>query len=216
VVGAVKSIIDSVHGYALNASQSSVMALMKQMAAARGWTGAQWTALNAVEMAEAGYNPNAKNPTSNAYGLAQFINGPSEYAQYGGNVNTVAGQITGMLNYIAQRYGTPVAAWNHEASQHWYGTGGIIPEPVIGYGLASGQMYGFGEQGSEMVTPIGGRRGWDGASSDGTLARIDARLAQLVDISAQAPAATGRHVGGAISGASAAASFRNRYPHGGA
>jgi hypothetical protein len=120
-----------------------------------------------------------------------------------------------MLNYIAQRYGTPVAAWNHEASQHWYGMGGMVTEPVIGYGLASGQMYGFGESGTEVVTPLGGKRGWDGASSDGTLARIDARLAQLVDISAQAPAATGRHVGGVINGAASAASFRNRYPRGG-
>ena len=108
-------------------SSGSVEALMKQMAAARGWTGAQWTDLYNVEMAEAGFNMNATNPSSGAYGLAQFIGGPSEYAQYGGNSSTASGQITGMLNYIAQRYGTPSAAWAHEQAYGWYDQGGWLP-----------------------------------------------------------------------------------------
>jgi hypothetical protein len=73
-----------------------------------------------VEMREAGWNLNAKNPTSAAYGIAQFINGPSEYAQYGGNSTTAAGQITAFLNYVEQRYGTPEAAWAHEQEFGWY------------------------------------------------------------------------------------------------
>lgn len=114
-------------------SGSTVQALMKSMAASLGWSGTEWTALNAVEMREAGYNLTATNPTSGAYGLAQFINGASEYAQYGGNANTAAGQITGMLNYIAQRYGNPEAAWNHEATFGWYDHGGWLP---TGYSIA--------------------------------------------------------------------------------
>jgi hypothetical protein len=103
-----------------------IAAMMRSMAAARGWTGAQWNALYDVEMAEAGFNMTAQNPTSNAYGLAQFINGPSEYAQYGGNSTTASGQITVMLNYIAQRYGSPAAAWAHEEAYHWYAGGGPV------------------------------------------------------------------------------------------
>lgn len=103
-----------------------IAAMMRSMAAARGWTGAQWNALYDVEMAEAGFNMTAQNPTSNAYGLAQFINGASEYAQYGGNSTTASGQITAMLNYIAQRYGTPAGAWAHEEAYHWYAGGGPV------------------------------------------------------------------------------------------
>jgi hypothetical protein len=93
--------------------------VMKQVAAAFGWTGAQWTALYNVEMAEAGFSLTAQN-ASGAYGMAQFINGPSEYAQYGGNSTTAVGQATAMCNYIKQRYGTPEAAWAHEQANHWY------------------------------------------------------------------------------------------------
>jgi hypothetical protein len=126
-------------------SGATVQALMQSMAASVGWTGAEWTALNNVEMREAGYNLTATNPSSGAYGLAQFINGPSEYAQYGGNSTTAQGQITAMLNYIKQRYGDPEAAWAHEESAGWYDHGGWLkpgyskvyngtgyPEQVIG------------------------------------------------------------------------------------
>jgi len=111
---------------AAGAGGGFIAALMKGMAAARGWTGAQWNALYDVENAEAGFNMTAQNPSSGAYGLAQFINGAGEYAQYGGNSTTASGQITAMLNYIAQRYGTPAAAWAHEEAYHWYAGGGPV------------------------------------------------------------------------------------------
>lgn len=111
----------------------SVQSLMQSMAASVGWTGAEWTALNNVEMREAGYNLSATNPSSGAYGLAQFINGAGEYAQYGGSSATAPGQITGMLNYIKQRYGDPEAAWAHEVAYGWYDHGGWL-QP--GYTLA--------------------------------------------------------------------------------
>lgn len=94
--------------------------IMKQVAAQHGWTGSEWTALYNVEMAEAGFSLTATNPSSGAYGEAQFIGGPSEYAQYGGNSGTALGQAVAMCNYIAQRYGTPSAAWAHEQEYHWY------------------------------------------------------------------------------------------------
>jgi hypothetical protein len=60
------------------------------------------------------------NPSSNAYGIAQFINGPSEYYTYGGNPNTLVGQLTAMANYIAQRYGNPANAWSFHQAHNWY------------------------------------------------------------------------------------------------
>jgi hypothetical protein len=193
-------------------SGATVQALMKSMAASVGWTGAEWTALAAVEAREAGYSLTATNPSSGAYGLAQFIGGASEYAQYGGNSTTAAGQITAMLNYIKDRYSDPIAAEAHEVAYGWYGNGGVISEPVLGYGVNSGRGYVIGENGSEMVTPLGGKTGGDGASSTALLAKLD----QLISVTRQIPAGVGDQVGGAIGGASAAASFRARFPRGGA
>jgi hypothetical protein len=185
----------------------AVEALMKSMAAARGWTGALWNDLYAVEMAEAGFNLTAQNPGSGAYGLAQFINGPSEYAQYGGNVGTAAGQITAMLNYIQQRYGTPAAAWAHEQQYHWYGNGGVIPEPVTGFGHRTGQVYKFAEKSPEYVTPMKGAAGWGGGSS-----RMEALLERLIDVTGSLPHGITGGLGAALGGAAQSASFRSRYP----
>ena len=105
-------------------SASSIQALGQQMAAAYGWTGAEWTALNNVAMRESGWNPNAQNPTSSAYGIAQNIGGAAGYGAYG---TTPAGQIGWMLAYIKARYGDPIGAWAHELSAGWYDRGGLLP-----------------------------------------------------------------------------------------
>jgi colicin import membrane protein len=97
-------------------------ATLKATAATFGWTEAngQWQALNSIEEAEAGYNLTAQNPTSDAYGEAQFIDGPSEYAQYGGDSTTAAGQSVAMCNYIKQRYGSPIVAWAFHLANGYY------------------------------------------------------------------------------------------------
>lgn len=135
----------------LTGSRGSVEKLMQKMAAGSPWkwSGTQWTDLYNVEMREAGFNLTAKNPTSNAYGLAQFINGPSEYYQYGGNPNTASGQITGFLNYVKSRYGTPGAAWAHEQAYNWYANG----TQNASRGLAV-----VGDNGPEIVNFNGGEK----------------------------------------------------------
>lgn len=60
------------------------------------------------------------NPKSGAYGIAQGITGPKWYYTYGGDPNTVPGQLTAMANYIRQRYGSPSAAWSFHKSHNWY------------------------------------------------------------------------------------------------
>ena len=49
------------------------IALGQQMAASRGWTGAQWAALRTLWMHESGWRTNADNPTSSAYGIPQAL-----------------------------------------------------------------------------------------------------------------------------------------------
>lgn len=194
------------------ASGGIIQAMFATLAAARGWTGPMLTALLQVEAREAGFNMTAQNPTSGAYGLAQFINGASEYAQYGGNSTTASGQITAMLNYIAQRYGNPEAAWQHELDFGWYGKGGPIDEPVIGYGMNSHRGYVIGESGREWLVPDAQMRGGDGASTAAMLAKMD----ELIAAARAIPAGVGDRVGGALGGAAQSASLRNRYPVGGA
>jgi hypothetical protein len=183
-----------------------IQAMMTTMAAARGWTGAQLTALLEVESREAGFSMTAQNPTSSAYGLAQFINGPSEYAQYGGNSTTAAGQITAMLNYIAQTYGTPEAAWQSELTRGFYGAGGYLPPGRSGY---------VGESGMERITavPGGGTRvtpmgGGDLGSRLDTLINL---TQTLINTTAAVPNGIGSRVGNAMMVGGASTSAQMRY-----
>jgi hypothetical protein len=125
--------------------------LASVMASQIGWGGAQWAALNAVAMRESGWNMTAVNPTSGAYGIAQFINGPSEYYQYGGNPNTLMGQLTAFFNYIRSRYGNPEGAWAHEVAYGWYDKGGyLMPGLTLAYngtGMPERVSAGGGEAG---------------------------------------------------------------------
>lgn len=121
-------------------SGATVEALMKSMAASLGWVGALWQDLYNVEMAEAGFNIHAVNPSSGAYGLAQGITGPSWYYQWpGGNPATAAGQIIGMLDYIRSRYGSPAGAWAHEQNYRWYDDGGRLRPGVTRVVNATGR-----------------------------------------------------------------------------
>lgn len=105
-----------------NPSGTSAQANQKlgqQMAAARGWTGAQWTALNNIVMAESSWSTTASNP-SGAYGIPQALPG-SKMASAGANWKTSAAtQIKWMLDYIASTYGTPVRAWQFHLANGWY------------------------------------------------------------------------------------------------
>jgi hypothetical protein len=108
---------------AMSPQQASVHQLLptlQQLAAQHGWSGPQIADWEQVINIESGGSLTATNRSSGAYGIAQFIQGPSEYAQYGGSANTVQGQLTAMANYIAQRYGTPAGALAHEHSAGWY------------------------------------------------------------------------------------------------
>lgn len=117
----------------------SAQQALADAAAPYGWnTGAEWTALTSIEMREAGFNPNATNPSSGAYGLGQALghgNGTAtqgtvtnEYGGYGvsdsvakaANSGVASAQAIWMTAYIKAVYGSPTAAWAHEQSQGWY------------------------------------------------------------------------------------------------
>lgn len=120
-------------------NSSDAKTALKQAAALHGWdTGAEWTALDAIEMQEAGYDPTNTNPSSKAYGLAQslghsFTGGPAPNGinEYGGNGLTAAQSLAAssgdprpqaiwMCNYIADRYGDPIKAEQFHLANNWY------------------------------------------------------------------------------------------------
>lgn len=79
-----------------------------------GWSDADFAALVDLWNKESGWNPRAQNPTSTAYGIAQFLN-----STWGGvgfeKSSDYRVQIDAGLAYIKRRYGSPQAAlafWN--------------------------------------------------------------------------------------------------------
>jgi hypothetical protein len=97
-------------------------ALGQQMAAARGWTGGEWSALDQLWNAESGWRTTATNPSSGAYGIPQSLPADKMAAAGADWRTNPATQITWGLDYIAGRYGTPsaaLAAWLAR-NPHWY------------------------------------------------------------------------------------------------
>jgi hypothetical protein len=104
-----------------SAGKMGYSALGQQIAASVGWTGSQWNAFYKLGVNESGWNPNAQNPTSSAYGIGQFLD--STWGSVGGRkTSDPSAQIRYMIKYIQQRYGTPQAALNawYSRSPHWY------------------------------------------------------------------------------------------------
>lgn len=106
----------------LNASSNTAaqnQALAKQIAIQLGhadWTtGAEWDSWLSLWNQESSWMDEA-NPHSSARGIAQNIQGYGPDYQQG----NMPQQITWGINYIAGRYGDPIAAWEHEKANNWY------------------------------------------------------------------------------------------------
>lgn len=107
----------SATGGAVSTSNAANKRLGQQMAAAYGWgSGAEWTALNNIVMAESGWSDTAANSTSDARGIAQNINGWSSSYQEG----NARQQIAWLLSYIKGRYGNPINAWQFHLANGYY------------------------------------------------------------------------------------------------
>ena len=103
-------------------------AMGQAMAAAMGWTGNEWTALQMLWQRESGWSNTALNPRSGAYGIAQAL--PASKYPFAGQAlggSSARSQINWGLDYIRARYGDPVAAMAHETAQNWYAKGGVLP-----------------------------------------------------------------------------------------
>ena len=100
-------------------SAAANQAIARMEAAPYGWaTGQEWADLVSLWNRESGWSNTAQNPTSTAYGIAQFLD--TTWAPYGPKTSSATLQIKYGLEYIRDRYGSPSAAWAHEESAGWY------------------------------------------------------------------------------------------------
>ena len=131
----------SVVSGALPASGTASVAAYKAYAvtllAAHGWP-TQWGNFNNIVMRESGWNANARNNSSGAYGIGQALghgtattaaaNGENNYGNFGtpdivckaANGGNGFAQLQWMCNYISQKYGSPNGAWNAELTTGAY------------------------------------------------------------------------------------------------
>lgn len=116
----------SLKNYKGGGNASTNMSLGKRMAAAIGWKGAEWQALQQLWQNESGWDHSIANQQgSGAYGIPQALPA-NKMASAGSDWKTnPATQIKWGLGYIKDRYGTPssaLSAWLSR-SPHWYASG---------------------------------------------------------------------------------------------
>jgi hypothetical protein len=124
LAGAHKTHTPAVPAADMASSSGSAVALGRNMAAARGWTGPQFDCLDALWERESGWNPDAVEtaymgpgtPTY-AYGIPQA--NPADFG-HPYPLGAARPQIRWGLAYLARRYQTPCAAWAHEETDGWY------------------------------------------------------------------------------------------------
>lgn len=91
-------------------------------------------------------------------GLMQVI--PPTFAAYAGpyaklGIFNAFANIYAAVRYAISRYGASI--FRVLGHGHGYASGGVISEPVTGFGHHSGQVYHIAERGPELVSPLTGR-----------------------------------------------------------
>lgn len=181
-------------------------------------SGPQWIAWNNVAMRESGWNNLATNggrpydPYNVAYGIPQALPAIKMGAAANPPQSNPTAQINWMISYIKAVYGTPQGAWNNEVTQGFYDDGGWLrhgpmnatrrPEAV----LTPSQSDAFLQLAS-------------GAGNGDVTERLDSMislLSSLIDTTADVPSGLSRGFESAFGSIGREASFRRRYPRGGA
>ena len=104
---------------ASSSSSAAPRGSFKEYAMSKVGSAQQFSCLENLWGKESGWNPNAQNPTSTAYGIPQFLN--STWASTGiAKTSDGYRQIDAGLIYIEERYGSPCAAWAHSEAKGWY------------------------------------------------------------------------------------------------
>lgn len=104
----------------ISGSVAEYQAYARARCSAYGWSTTDFNCLVALWNKESGWNPNAYNSRSGAYGIPQALPA-SKMATAGTDYRTnYKTQINWGLSYIKSRYGSPSAAWSHSQSRGGY------------------------------------------------------------------------------------------------
>jgi hypothetical protein len=89
----------------------------------------EWAAFDRLIQKESSWDPTARNPTSGAFGLQQFLGHENDiYGQLGGYSTDPMKQLAAGFQYIRDRYhGSPAAALAFHDANNWYLNGGHTP-----------------------------------------------------------------------------------------
>ena len=79
---------------------------------------AEWIYFNDLVDRESGWNPQATNSSSGAFGLGQAL--PASKMSPYGDINNPETQIRWMMDYVAERYNLPSNAIAFHNSHNWY------------------------------------------------------------------------------------------------
>ncbi|WP_260406612.1 phospholipase [Microbacterium sp. G2-8] len=85
-----------------------------------GWGEGEFSCLDSLWTKESGWNYQAQNPSSGAYGIPQSLPGDKMSSIAGDWATNAHTQIAWGLDYISSVYGTPCAAWGHSQATDWY------------------------------------------------------------------------------------------------
>ena len=102
---------------AVSGSVAEYQAYAAQKCSEYGWSDYDFECLVRLWNRESGWNPNACNRSSGAYGIPQNNNASKYESWYR---NDAYAQIDWGINYISGRYGSPSNAWSHSQSTGWY------------------------------------------------------------------------------------------------
>ncbi len=105
---------------AVSGSVAEYQEYAAEMCSSYGWSNEDFECLVKLWNRESGWNPNAYNSSSGAFGIPQALPGSkmaSAGADYQTNYQT---QINWGLSYIKSRYGNPQNAWIHSQNTGWY------------------------------------------------------------------------------------------------
>ena len=95
-------------------------AIARSMMGSYGWGDGEFSCLQSLWNRESGWNYQAENASSGAYGIPQALPGSKMSSVAGDWATNPSTQITWGMQYIQGRYGTPCSAWAHSESVGWY------------------------------------------------------------------------------------------------
>lgn len=103
-------------------------AVYQQMLAA-GIPASEWGAVDSIVSRESSWNPAARNKSSGAFGLFQFLGHENDkYGAMGGYSPDPNSQAAAGIQYMIDRYGSPSAAKSFWDANGWYEQGGeVVP-----------------------------------------------------------------------------------------